>query len=123
MGEQSLTCFAYVCFMPRNDGGFLPYCCAYHELCVRTVFLSISSRPPESTHSDPRSLEEARAPTTLRYGTPSFPDSTGDVHPFGETVYGCRNHSHTADSHASNIPEFRQADGNQSEKSLPDRVK
>src|SRR5258706_6591729 len=36
MGEQSLTHFAYVCFMPRNDGVFLPYCCAYHELCVRT---------------------------------------------------------------------------------------
>src|SRR5258708_31443472 len=36
MGEQSLTYFAYVCFMRRNDGVFLPYCCAYHELCVRT---------------------------------------------------------------------------------------
>ncbi len=25
MGEQSLTYFAYVCFMLRNDGMFLPY--------------------------------------------------------------------------------------------------
>src|SRR2546430_1218488 len=79
------------------------------------VFLSISSRPPELTHSDPRSPEEARAPTTLRYNTPSFPGSGGGVYPSGETVYGCRYHSHTADSHANNILEFRQADGNQSD--------
>src|SRR5260221_3755743 len=46
MGEQSLTYFAYVCFMPRNDGVFLPYCCAYHELCVRTVFRPIVPRRP-----------------------------------------------------------------------------
>ena len=46
MGEQSLTCFAYVCFMPRNDGGFLPYCCAYHELCVRTVLGSVAPQRP-----------------------------------------------------------------------------
>jgi hypothetical protein len=46
MGEQSLTYFAYVCFMPRNDGVFLPYCCAYHELCVRTVSRSVSTRGP-----------------------------------------------------------------------------
>src|SRR5258706_14743539 len=46
MGEQSLTYFAYVCFMPRNDGVFLPYCCAYHELCVRTGFRSVHTQGP-----------------------------------------------------------------------------
>ena len=30
--------------MPRNDGVFLPYCCAYHELCVRTRKTTLSQK-------------------------------------------------------------------------------
>src|SRR5258708_25545345 len=65
MGEQSLTYFAYVCFMPRNDGVFLPYCCAYHELCVRTLSVSLVSHP--------RSLVGQTAGAHLRANDPGDP--------------------------------------------------
>src|SRR2546430_8373659 len=66
MGEQSLTCFAYVCFMPRNDGGFLPYCCAYHELCVRTPKTTI--RVSFSAPFAQRRLEKQNSRVFLQEG-------------------------------------------------------